>query len=208
MVPEVAEPGDWQGPALRDSAGLRAGELVLAVGNPLGERNAATLGVLVASPSPEDGPLRAAITLRPGNSGGAMADAEGRVVGVPHLAMRGGLGQAVSSRAVQAFLNHDTAAGPPLGISGHWIEVPEGMRGKVPAAIGAGLLIAEVTAGSRAQRAGLLLGDLLVGYGGPGHEDLRPLQPSQDGVAALAGALRLAVLRAGRLDWIEVEHPA
>ena len=91
-----------------ESAGLRVGNLLLAVGNPMGERNAVTLGVVSAIGAPRPvmagEPILASITLRPGNSGGALADAHGRIVGVPYMVVGPGLALAVSSRAVNWFL--------------------------------------------------------------------------------------------------------
>jgi len=89
-----------------DSRRLKAGEVVVAVGNPLGERNAATLGI-VGGPSAIPGQrdtLRLAISLRPGNSGGALADVEGRVVGIPHVVIGPGLALAVPTHVVEDFL--------------------------------------------------------------------------------------------------------
>jgi serine protease Do len=98
-----------------DSAHLNVGELVLAVGNPNGERNVVTLGMVGGSgPAPWDEQrrdvIRVAITLRPGNSGGALADTRGRVVGIPHMVVGPGLALAVPSRAVRQFLNGELAA--------------------------------------------------------------------------------------------------
>jgi serine protease Do len=85
-----------------DSAGLRAGNLVLAVGNPMAERNAATLGIVS---SPASDLLRVAINLRPGNSGGALANARAEIVGIPNMVVGRGLALAVPSQTVQRFLN-------------------------------------------------------------------------------------------------------
>jgi serine protease Do len=85
-----------------DSTALRAGDLVLAVGNPMGERNAATLGMVSA---PASDLLRVAINLRPGNSGGALANARAEIVGIPNMVVGRGLALAVSSQTVQRFLN-------------------------------------------------------------------------------------------------------
>lgn len=87
-----------------DSARLRVGDLVLAVGNPMAERNAATLGIVSATPAADDAVLRLAIDLRPGNSGGALANARGEVVGIPHMVAGRGLALAVPSAIVQRFL--------------------------------------------------------------------------------------------------------
>jgi len=88
-----------------DSDALRVGDLVVAVGNPMGERNAPSLGILASSPHDV---LRLSITLRPGNSGGALVNARGEVVGIPHMVTGSGLALAVSSRTVQRFLEGAT----------------------------------------------------------------------------------------------------
>jgi len=88
-----------------DSDSLRVGDLVVAVGNPMGERNAPSLGVVAAA---ADDVLRLSITLRPGNSGGALVSARGEVVGIPHMVTGNGLALAVSSRSVRRFLSGAT----------------------------------------------------------------------------------------------------
>lgn len=84
-----------------DSDRLRVGDLVIAVGNPMGERNAPSLGVLASAP---DDVLRLAMTLRPGNSGGALVNARGEVVGIPNMVTGRGVALAVSTRTVARFL--------------------------------------------------------------------------------------------------------
>jgi serine protease Do len=84
-----------------DSDAMRVGDLVLAVGNPMGERNAPSFGIVGGAP---DDVLRLSITLRPGNSGGALVNARGEVVGIPHLVAGPGLAMAVASRTVLRFL--------------------------------------------------------------------------------------------------------
>ena len=84
-----------------DSDTLRVGDLVVAVGNPMGERNAPSVGILAGTASDV---LRLAITLRPGNSGGALINARGEVVGIPHMVTGSGLALAVSTRTVRRFL--------------------------------------------------------------------------------------------------------
>jgi serine protease Do len=87
-----------------DSDRLRPGDLVLAVGNPMAERNASTLGIVGALPAEH---LQVAIDLRPGNSGGALANARGEVVGIPHMVTGAGLALAVPSATVARFLGGD-----------------------------------------------------------------------------------------------------
>jgi serine protease Do len=100
-------PGDHE-PAVRaDARGLRPGELVVAVGHPLGVAYAAALGLVHRPPTAGRGPaawLQADIRLAPGNSGGPLADAAGRVVGINAMIV-GGLGFAVPTHVVEGFLN-------------------------------------------------------------------------------------------------------
>jgi serine protease Do len=102
----LAPPGSLHAASIGDSRALRVGDLVLAVGNPGGERNAATVGVVCAPRAQHlaTDALRLALTLRPGNSGGALADARGRVVGIPHMVAGGGLAYAIPSHVVDRFL--------------------------------------------------------------------------------------------------------
>ncbi len=103
----------------RESASLRSGELAVAVGNPLGFVGALTTGVVHGA-----GPIRglgrrpwvhAAIRLAPGNSGGPLADAAGRVIGVNTMVVAGGLALAIPSELVMRFLKHGSR--PTLGIA-------------------------------------------------------------------------------------------
>jgi serine protease Do len=88
-----------------DSNAMRVGNLVVAVGNPMGERSAPSVGVLSSAPGAV---LRLAITLRPGNSGGALVNALGEVVGIPHMVTGNGLALAVSTRTVRRFLGGES----------------------------------------------------------------------------------------------------
>jgi serine protease Do len=97
------QPG--QGAEVGDSDQLQVGDLVVAVGNPMGERNAPSLGIVASA---ADDVLRLSITLRPGNSGGALVNARGQVVGIPHMVTGNGLALAVASRRVRQFLNGAT----------------------------------------------------------------------------------------------------
>jgi serine protease Do len=99
-----------------ESEALRVGDLLLAVGNPMGERNAPSLGILASAPQAV---LRLAITLRPGNSGGALVNARGEVVGIPHMVTGSGLALAVSSHTVGRFLNGETGEAEDDAL--HWV---------------------------------------------------------------------------------------
>jgi len=84
---------------------LRTGEVVVALGHPLGIPNAIAFGVVHVVETRRGAPrwIRADIRLAPGNSGGPLADARGRVVGVNTL-IAGGLGVAVPVTTVSRFL--------------------------------------------------------------------------------------------------------
>jgi serine protease Do len=136
---------------VRDPGELRVGEVVVAVGHPLGIPNALTMGIVHAAVG--DGARRfvqADLRLAPGNSGGPLADAQGRVVGINSMVV-GALALAVPSDDVARFAG--TQAAPSrLGV------------GLAPAWLGDGravLAIVEVEPGGRGDRAGLRVGDLL-----------------------------------------------
>ena len=103
----LAAPGLRLPPAERgDAERLRAGELVVALGHPLGVANAVALGVVHQVVRDDTGALRwigADLRLAPGNSGGPLAGVDGRVVGINTL-IAGGLGYAVPVPAVERFL--------------------------------------------------------------------------------------------------------
>lgn len=98
--------GSYRAARPADPALLAPGALVLAFGHPLGVPNALALGVVHQVARDEsDTPrwIRADIRLAPGNSGGPLADAQGRVVGINTL-VAGGLGYALPVNVVARFL--------------------------------------------------------------------------------------------------------
>lgn len=139
---------------------VRVGELVLAVGNPLGTIGALTTGIIHAI-SPKDSPrqwVQADIRLAPGNSGGPLADAQGRVIGI-NTVIAGGIALAIPSNTVERFL-HLSKERPYLGVTIQPVLVPQSNRRIL------GLLILQVSQGSLAQSAGLRAGDMLIAAAG------------------------------------------
>ncbi len=134
-----------------DSDTLRVGELVLAVGNPLGIVGALTTGIIHATSSQKW--LMADIRLLPGNSGGPLANAQGQVIGINTM-IADGLALAVPSKAVEFFLKGESR--PKLGVTLRPVLVNVGNKRVL------GLLILEVESGSSAIDAGLQIGDVLI----------------------------------------------
>jgi len=143
----VATPGD--------SSALRVGELVIAVGNPMGFIGALTTGVVHSLPNRKRW-VAADVRLAPGNSGGPLADAQGRVIGINTM-IAGGLALAVPSNAVGDFLSGRGAQGPVLGVTLQPVPLRSGALG---------LLLLKVDPGSSAEGASLMIGDVLTGAGG------------------------------------------
>lgn len=182
-----------------DSRGLRVGHLVMAIGHPLGLAGALTIGIVHAlAPAESRGQgtwVQADIRLAPGNSGGPLADVFGRVVGINSM-IAGGLGLAVPSDDVVAFLRREARRGF-LGLTTRPVAL------RVAGASTAGLLILAVEARSPADRAGLRLGDVIIGVAGQPLRDHQDLATAIDRTGA-GDVLPLWILRAGERHAIEV----
>ena len=97
-------PDEWPAPAsIGDARSLRAGEIVVALGHPLGVDGALSVGVLHAVPNGDDVLVRADVRLAPGNSGGPLATLDGTVVGV-NCMIAGGLGIAIPAHVADRFV--------------------------------------------------------------------------------------------------------
>lgn len=90
-----------------DSGRLRAGHMVAALGNPFGVTGALSIGIVHATD--EANWIQADVRLAPGNSGGMLADASGRVIGINTMIV-GGIALAVPSNAVESFLSAHAGA--------------------------------------------------------------------------------------------------
>ncbi len=177
-----------------DSSQLRAGELAIAIGNPMGFVGALATGVIHAV-----GPLRglgrqiwvqADVRLAPGNSGGPLANAQGQVVGINTM-IAGRLALAIPSNAVRDFL-FSGPANAWLGVTIHPALIPRSANsGKT-----FGLVILEVESGSPANLASLMPGDILLGT-----ED-NPFTRVGD----LAGALQGGGSRAVRIEFLRGDY--
>ena len=149
---------DNRAATIGDSDSLRVGQLVLAVGNPLGIV-ALTTGIIHAIDSKDAFSkwVQADVRLAPGNSGGPLADVQGRVIGINTL-IAGGVALAVPSNVVERFVQ--LGEGPLLGVTIQPVLVPLETKRIF------GLLILEVHRSSLAATANLLTGDVLIGADG------------------------------------------
>ena len=181
-----------------DARRLRPGELVLVLGHPGGVRWALSAGVVTVAPStrPEGRELvRSDVPLAPGNSGGPLADAHGRVVGINTM-IGGGMGLAVPSHLVERLLGRRPAAGRPvLGIVIREVALGTTLAGRAPAGVTHGALVFRVAPDSAAERAGLIPGDVIVGVDGQVVQGPDDLGRALAGLAG--GPLRLLLLRGG-----------
>ncbi|BAY23153.1 peptidase S1 and S6 chymotrypsin/Hap [Calothrix sp. NIES-2100] len=172
---------DLQVATIGDSDALRVGELVLAVGNPFADSGALTAGMIHTR---HQQAVMADIRLYPGNSGGPLADCLGRVVGINTMVVHG-LAVAIPSVAVNRFLL--AANRPRLGVTLQPVLV--GKRNF-------GLLVLSVLGDSVAAKAGVQIGDVLIGVAGQlftQKDDLgKYLHQSQD-----SESLPLQLLRGG-----------
>ncbi len=189
--------------AWRSSSSIRPGELALAVGNPLGFVGALSTGVVHASGAvPGMGKrawIQAAIRLAPGNSGGPLADAEGRVIGINTAVVSGGIALAIPSDVVLNFLQR--GARPALGIAVR--PVAQSGPQDHPARIG--LLVLEVAPQSPAAQASLMAGDLLIAANG---RDFDSPDDLSDALEQSSGAvLKIRFLRGDRRAEREVAVP-
>ena len=164
-------------PPRRDSKSVVPGELVVAVGNPLGFVGAVTAGLVHRCNARW---VIADVRLAPGNSGGPLADAQGRIVGINSM-VAGGLALAIPTAAVEAFLSERSER--RLGVT----LAP--VRSSEPAT--QAFLIVEIEPGSVAERSGLMLGDTI----------LRP------GPREFANAAALEVLRGGFVSTVRIAWP-
>ena len=156
---------------------LQVGQLVVAIGNPLGLAGSVTAGIVsglgrslpTKSGRVVDEVIQTDAALNPGNSGGVLADGRGRMVGVNTAVAGVGLGLAVPINAsthkiIAALMNTGRVRRAWLGIAGAHIPVPPAAAAKLGTTHG--LQIASVVAGSPAAQAGLRRGDIVVSVDG------------------------------------------
>jgi S1-C subfamily serine protease len=197
---------------LGEADDLIVGQLVVAVGSPLGLTGSVTAGVVSAlgrslptrqgsRPGLVEDVIQTDAALNPGNSGGALADSQARVVGVNTAVAGVGLGLAVPINAttrkiIGALMRDGQVRRAYLGIVSSPMPLPQEVRERFGRTTG--LRVVEVVPGGPAARAGLRVGDLLISAGGRpvmGAQDLQKLMFSD----AIGRPLAITVMRNGAL---------
>jgi S1-C subfamily serine protease len=206
---------------LGDADSLRIGQLVVAVGNPMGLAGSVTAGVVSALGRSLpvrsgrhvrliDDVIQTDAALNPGNSGGALADSAGRVVGINTAVAGYGLGLAVPINSTSRYIFSELmstgrvrrawlgVAGAPAPLPPHLVERLGQRRG---------LRLVEVVPGSPAARAGLYLADVMITANGKPVKGVQDIQRLMLG-PAIGTRVPLTVLRRGALvDVVAVPEP-
>jgi S1-C subfamily serine protease len=165
---------------LGDSKRLKRGQLVVAIGNPLGFESTVTAGVVSAlgrslrasTGRLIDDVIQTDAALNPGNSGGPLVSSAGDVVGINTAVIRGaqGICFAVASNTAQFVLGelvrHGRVRRGYVGVAAQTVPLPRRLTDRAGLANTAGALLASIEAEGPAGRAGLRLGDVVVAIDG------------------------------------------
>jgi S1-C subfamily serine protease len=195
------------------SARLKVGQLVIAIGNPLGFQATVTAGIVSAlgrslrAPSGRliDSVIQTDAPLNPGNSGGPLVDGNGRVVGV-NTAMIGmaqgicfAIGSDTAIDVATRLMRDGRVRRSRLGLAAQTVPLARALVYRLGLTAASAAMIGEVVAGGPAERAGLKSGDVLLRFAGRpvgGVDDLHRLL-----TAELAGQeVPVEILHAGRVE--------
>ena len=203
-------------PALASSKALRAGDWVLAVGEPYGFSRSVAAGVVGGvdrhlAEEPELLFIQSDLAINPGNSGGPLLDASGAVVGMNSRTMIGSFGAVgvslsvpieIVMQVVGELRNPPASPRPRLGAAFQDVSAPAALAAGRSHAQGA--LIGDVLPGGLAERMGLQAGDIVVGMDGRGIGDSAELAHALVGWRHGAGT-RVTVWR--RRAYVELAAP-
>jgi len=196
---------------LGDSKRLKRGQLVIAIGNPLGFESTVTTGVVSAlgrSLRASTGRLiddlvQTDAALNPGNSGGPLVSSRGEVVGINTAVILGAQGICFAVAANTAnfvlgeLVRHGRVRRAFIGISAQQTAIPRRLRLAAGLTQDSAVMVAAIEPGSPAERAGLAAGDIVVAL------DEKPITGADDLIRLLTGdqigrSVKVDLLRAGR----------
>lgn len=204
--------GQMHAAELGDSDGLRVGELAIAIGNPLGFQATVTAGIVSAlrrTLRGESGRLiedviQTDAALNPGNSGGALVDGAGRVIGINTAIIGGAQGICfavpinTAKNIIPELMREGRVARGWLGLAGQTQGLSKALVHRLELDVNAGVLAVQVVPGGPAERAGLRPGDVILSV------EQEPA-PSVDAIHKVLGGntigrtLALRVLRDGAI---------
>jgi S1-C subfamily serine protease len=194
------------------SARLRVGQLVVAIGNPLGFQATVTAGIVSAlgrslrSPSGRliDSVIQTDAPLNPGNSGGPLVDGNGRVVGI-NTAMIGAaqgicfaIGIDTAADVAARIMRDGRVRRSRLGIAAQTVPLDPRLARRLKRTAPSAAMVSDVMPGGPAERAGLAKGDVVLSFAGEtirGVDDMHRLLIGERANTELP----LEILRAGRL---------
>jgi len=191
-----------------DSRALRVGQLVIALGSPYGFRATVTAGIVSAlgrslrtgSGRLVDNLIQTDAALNPGNSGGPLVDHRGAAIGVNTAAILPGQGVcfaiplSTAERVAAALIRDGRVRRARLGIGAETVPVPRALARHHRLASSTGVKVLSVEAGSPAEAAGVLRGDVIVALGAEAVADVDDLQRLLGG-AAIGRPIGLVLLR-------------
>ncbi|QCI63130.1 S1C family serine protease [Phreatobacter stygius] len=213
----VDDPALLPAARLGDSKALKRGQLVVAIGNPLGFESTVTTGVISAlgrSLRAQTGRLiddviQTDAALNPGNSGGPLVASTGEVVGINTAVIMGaqGICFAVASNTAQVVLGelirHGHVRRAYLGVGAQQVAIPRRVALALNLAVESGAMIASVDTGGPAAKAGLRDGDVVLFLDGTpvtGADDVIRLMVS----ARIGRPLEVTYLRGGKIGYASV----
>lgn len=204
--------------AFGDSDQLRVGELAIAIGNPLGLQATVTAGVISAvrrTLRGEGGRLiedviQTDAALNPGNSGGALVDASGRVIGVNTAIIGGAQGLCfavpinTAKRVIPELMRDGRVARGWLGLGGQSQGLSKALARRLELKVESGVLVVAIAGGGPAERAGLRVGDVLLSIDGvptPNVDAIHRLLTRD----LIGRSATLTILRDGRTSRLEIK---
>jgi S1-C subfamily serine protease len=181
--------------ALGDSKGLKRGQLVVAIGHPLGFESTVTAGVISAlgrslrasTGRLIDDVIQTDAALNPGNSGGPLVSTRGEVVGINTAIIMGaqGICFAVASNTANFVLGelvrHGRVRRAFIGVAAQQTPIPRRLQHEAAITQKSAVIVAGVEPGSPADRAGIRHGDILLAADG------RPITGADDLIRILTG---------------------
>lgn len=197
------------------SDAAKVGELALVLGRSPDSGPNASLGVISAVSGPWrtwrggslDQYIRLDATLFPNSSGGAVVDCRGRLLGIATSALSRIAGLAIRTssvnRVVDALIEKGYLPRGYLGIGVQPVAIPDALRKSLSVTGKTGVIVVQVEPNGPAERAGVLLGDILLGIDGTQLEHIEDLQTFSDS-GVIGKAVKAKLIRAGETREVNI----